>query len=127
MNEDAYARKVLTALDDSLADLRPDVLRRLRNAREQACELASQHASESRFRGMHSATLVDWIRQHRVGVIGILLATLVVLGGVMWQSSGNNEEDMADIDAGLLTGDLPVNAYLDNHLSKWADSSDSAN
>ena len=122
MNEEAYARQVVTALDDSLTRMRPEVVRKLQSAREQACELASERGGVHRYRPSHTLALVDWLRQHRVGAVGVLLAMLLALGAMVWQNLGSGSagnDDTADIDASLLTGDLPVNAYLDNHLSKW--------
>jgi hypothetical protein len=50
----------------------------------------------------------------------VLLALLVSLAGaVAWQSFSTQGSDIADIDEGLLTSELPINAYLDRSFDSW--------
>ena len=124
MNEDAYAKQVISVLDNGLVSLRPEVVQKLQSAREQACALASQRAFPQQFKSAHSLTWVDWIRQHRVALIGMLLVLAVGGATLAWQTTaGSSDDDTSSIDTQLLTGDLPVNAYLDGHLSKWVSNS----
>ena len=49
----------------------------------------------------------------------IPIAALVLgLAGVAYMHSGT-PSDIADIDAGLLTDELPINAYLDQGFDPW--------
>ncbi|MHB1677003.1 MAG: DUF3619 family protein [Sulfuriferula sp.] len=123
MNEDAYAKELIAVLDNSLPLLRPEVAGKLQVAREQACALASQRAGSHSFRSAHSLTWTDWVRQHRIGLVGMLLVMALGGGTAVWQSSGGKDDNTVSIDTDLLTGDLPVNAYLDGHLSKWVSNS----
>ena len=51
-------------------------------------------------------------------LVAALLAT--VAGAIAWQTmNSGNGSDIADIDAGLLTDDLPINAYLDKGFDSW--------
>lgn len=51
-------------------------------------------------------------------LVAALLATFA--GAITWQTMNpGNGSDIADIDAGLLTDDLPINAYLDKGFDSW--------
>lgn len=123
MNEDAYAKEVIAVLDKGLASLRPEVTSKLQISRARACALASQRVYPQHFKSAHSLAWVDWVRQHRTVLVGMLL--IMALGGAtaVWQSSSGKDDSTVSIDTELLTGDLPVNAYLDGHLSKWVNTS----
>lgn len=124
MDKDAYAKKLITVLNSSLDGLRPEVTNKLQAAREQACVLAAQQTQTHRFNFAHSLVLSDWMRNHRTGLTGMVLATVLLCASVaVWHTSYSTEDDTIDIDTALLTGDLPVNAYLDGHLSKWVNNS----
>ena len=50
----------------------------------------------------------------------VLLALVVTLAGVVaWQSFSTQGSEIADIDEGLLTSELPINAYLDRSFDLW--------
>lgn len=114
------AKKIIATLDAGLDGVRPEVLQQLHAARERACAHARQKTDAHVGFG-HSLALVDKLRQYRVGVLGVVLMMLLLLlaGLVMLQSNMNDDDDTASVDTALLTGDLPVNAYLDGHISKW--------
>ncbi len=46
-----------------------------------------------------------------------LVAALI--GVVYWQGAPGPANDIAEIDAGLLTDELPINAYLDKGFDSW--------
>lgn len=46
-------------------------------------------------------------------------ALLLGLLGVVYVHTGTVSSDIADIDAGLLTDELPINAFLDTTLDSW--------
>lgn len=48
--------------------------------------------------------------------VAALIAALIT--AVYWQNQGPSNE-IADIDFGLLTDDLPINAYLDRGFDSW--------
>lgn len=115
-NQDILAKKIIAELDADLSTIPADALQQLRVARERACLHARQHTHA---RVGHSMVLMDKLRQHRMGLLGMALIMVLFTSLTMWQSNGMTDEDTASIDTELLTGDLPVNAYLDGHLSKW--------
>ena len=50
----------------------------------------------------------------------VLLALLASLAGaVAWQTMAQQGSEIADIDEGLLTDELPINAYLDKGFDSW--------
>lgn len=50
----------------------------------------------------------------------VLLALLVSLTGVViWHNMGQPSSEIAEIDEGLLTDELPINAYLDKGFDSW--------
>lgn len=119
MNEDDFAKQLAAKLDEGLQEIPPEVLRGLAVARAAACEHVRIKKYGHAGYTMQGGNLVGWIRKHRLGTMGVLFVVLFAVGVVMWQSSISVPTDTADVDAALLTGDLPVNAYLDNHLNKW--------
>lgn len=123
MNKDDFTKQIITILNSGLNDIRPEVARKLQAAREQACAAAEHTSHKHKLQSAHSLTWSDWIRHHRAGFVGMLFVLALSTVAVMWQTSFSNEEDTAEIDTALLTGDLPVNAYLDGHLSKWVNNS----
>ncbi|NOT18325.1 MAG: DUF3619 family protein [Sulfuriferula sp.] len=117
-NQDILAKKIVSALDAGLADLRPETVHKLQLARERACSTARQR-TYSQIHNGHSLALLDKLRLHRVGIVGLVLMLLLFAGFALWQSNMIDNDDTATIDTELLTGDLPVNAYLDGHIGKW--------
>ncbi|BBP00298.1 DUF3619 family protein [Sulfuriferula nivalis] len=117
-SDDILAKKIIAELNAGLDDVRPEILERLHLARERACAHA-QHKSEAHVGAGHSMALVDKLRQHRMGILGAVLMMLLLASFVVMQSNMDDDDDTASVDTALLTGDLPVNAYLDGHISKW--------
>jgi hypothetical protein len=117
-NERDFANKIKQQLDGHL-DLDAATLNRLRAAREHALTrqrmtqpvfvLAWADAISSRISG-NSAPF-------RVALAGAALI-LALVGIQYWQQTPTVEE-IEEIDAALLTGDLPINAYLDKGFDAW--------
>ena len=57
------------------------------------------------------------------GALQVLLAgaalVAALLGVVYWQSYNAQANELAEVDAGLLTDELPINAYLDRGFDSW--------
>jgi hypothetical protein len=51
----------------------------------------------------------------------VIPVAALVLGllGVVYVNTGTVSTDMADIDAALLTDELPINAFLDQGFDSW--------
>ena len=118
MNEMQFGDKIRRALNRGI-DLQPHTLERLRAARERA--LACQRAE--------NAPAVAWADNviGRFGGIGglslrLLLPVALLVAGLVavysWQQ-GQRAAEAEEIDALLLTDDLPIDAYLDKGFEAW--------
>jgi hypothetical protein len=118
MNERKFGYQIKQQLDRSL-DLEPATLSRLRLAREQA--LARQRVSEPAFALAWAGAVVGRLSGNpasaSIAFAGAALI-LALLGIQYWQGAPTVEE-IAEIDAALLSSDLPINAYLDKSFDTW--------
>jgi hypothetical protein len=118
MNEGEFGHKIKQQLDQTL-DLKPAQLNRLRVAREQA--LARQRIAEPVF----ALAWVDAVMGRLSGKpasAGIALAgaaLIMALVGIQYWQQTPTVEEIEEIDAALLTSDLPINAYLDKSFDTW--------
>ena len=120
MNEqDELGRRIAGLLDDGADGVGPAQRERLRAARKLALE--KHHESRARALVPSLATGIGNLTERRVFGIQYLIpmAALVLgLAGVAYMHYTPTNE-IADIDAGLLTDDLPINAYLDQGFDSW--------
>ena len=122
MNEIKFANKIRQALNEgSRVDAR--IAERLRAARERA--IANRKPERE--------PALAWTRSTAAGVIGgfggfggfsvrLLLPTALLVAGLVAIYSWQQEQGAADIeelDAHLLTDDLPIDAYLDRGFEAW--------
>jgi hypothetical protein len=135
-NEIKFANKIRQALNEGTrTGVNGRVAERLRAAREQA--LAR--------RKVEREPALAWARSAASGVIGgfggfggfslrALLPTALLVAGLIaiygWQQD-QRAADIEELDAQLLTDDLPIDAYLDKGFEAWlkkvsADSSSEA-
>lgn len=126
MNEIKFAHKIRQALNEgSRLDGKSGahIIERLRAAREQALA----HRKPER------EPALAWARSTAVSVIGgfggfggfslrLLLPTALLVAGLVaiysWQQD-QRAADVEELDALLLTGDLPIDAYLDRGFETW--------
>jgi len=127
MNDEIkLANKIRQALNEGLREgtrLDARIAERLRAARERALQA----------RKLERAPAVAWMRSTTGGLVGsfggvggfalrallpaaILVAGLVVIYG--WQKD-QRAADIEELDAQLLTDDLPIDAYLDRGFETW--------
>ena len=118
MNERKFGYQIKQQLDRAL-DLEPATLKRLNAARGQA--LARQRVTEPAFALAWVDAVVGRLSGNPASA-GIALAgaalILALVGIQYWQRSPTVEE-IEEIDAALLTSDLPINAYLDKSFDTW--------
>ena len=126
MNEIKFTNKIRQALNEGARLEGPAgarVAERLRAARERA--LARRKPER--------APAFAWARSPAAGVIGgfggfggfslrVLLPTLLLVAGLFaiynWQQE-QRAADVEELDAQLLTDDLPIDAYLDRGFEAW--------
>jgi len=126
MNEIKFTNKIRQALNEGSrlnGDAGAHIAERLRAAREQA--LAR--------RKLERSPALAWARTATAGVIGgfgglagfsvrLLLPTALLVAGLIAIYSAQQAQRAADIeelDALLLTDDLPIDAYLDRGFETW--------
>jgi hypothetical protein len=121
MNEQDLAKKIVQHLDQGLGNIKQGSLYQLQSARAAALDryhespqsvLTPAWAGEVAFRVSHS---------RHFNLRNLLAAGMLVLGmaGVTYWQVALQGNDIADIDANLLAGELPINAYLDSGFEAW--------
>jgi hypothetical protein len=119
MNEQDFAERIVRKLDQGLDDLPPGTLYRLRLARGTALsrahtqELATEEQAGWGLSGGVSARLLN--RRVLVPLFGLILGLSAIL---FWQQS-SRQPDYAELDAQVLSDELPVTAYLDTGFEIW--------
>jgi hypothetical protein len=118
MNEQELAKEIVQRLDQSLRHLNDDTIAKLRSAREAALE-RYQNVPERVF---DFVTAGDFrVQRAPVSARKLLAVALMVLGliGISYWQMASVDDDLAELDASLLSGDLPINAYLDSDFEAW--------
>ena len=119
MNEQDFVQRIVRQLDQGLNDLPSGLLYRLRLARGTALSrahtqsVAAQEQAGWVMQGGTSARLLN--RRVLVSVVGLILGLSAVL---FWQQS-SRQADYAELDAQVLTDELPMTAYLDTGFEIW--------
>lgn len=124
MNERNLAKNIARQLNAGLGQIDKDIANRLQAARKQALEKyrapqpvfgwAWAGGSHPHSRHNGHTHLRWWLSA------GVLI--LALLAALFWQNSRQNG-DIAELDAALLSGDLPIHAYLDQEFDAWLESS----
>ena len=122
MNEqDDLGRRIAARLDEGTRHLGRVQRDRLMAARQEALSRhrgAALPALEPEWAG----SLARFTERKLFGVRYLVPVAALLLGlaGVVYvNSSGNGSVELADIDAGLLTDELPIRAYLDQGFDSW--------
>ena len=123
MNEPEHelARKIVERLDEGVDRLEAGTRERLAAARRTALS-RYREAPEAVLGLAWAGQAVARITEHRLYHTRLMVAVaalVVAMAGVIyWQSMGPANE-LAEIDTGLLTDELPLNAYLDKGFDSW--------
>lgn len=121
---DSLGGRLAKSLDGGLLDLHPDILERLRIARESAVSrrhiviLQSSHAVQSRSPS-GELTLGGgswWARLSAFAPLAVLVVGLVLIS-VM--ADEQRAHELADVDTELLSDELPPSAYSDPGFAKF--------
>lgn len=120
MNEHDYGARVRRRLDATLGDLAPGVVHRLKSAREAALDRARQSEAAQGFtwsaagiRLFGDAARFPLSRRYWLPAAALIVGIAVI---AVWQETSNPSESE---DAELLSGELPLNAYLDRGFDQW--------
>ena len=121
MNEQELAKKIVRHLDQGLGHVKQGTLYQLQSARMAALDRYREApqpvfglawAGDAAFRLSHSRHF----NARNMLALGLLLLSLT---GVTYWQHAIQSSDLAEIDASLLTGELPINAYLDSGFEAW--------
>jgi hypothetical protein len=120
MNEELeFSNKIRKLLNTGLT-LKADQSERLRAARERA--LANQRTAQPALAMAFSDRLTA-VLGGGPGFVSQMAVTLLFLAfglaGISVWTNSQQAADIEEIDAGLLTSDLPIDAYLDKGFDAW--------
>ena len=116
MTEHEIGARLARHLDATSGDLKPEVLDRLSAARQAAVACAASQLAR-RFvwsGGALGLGILGGDRRYALVASALLIA--IVTSYYYWQNQVTPAE-MDDVE--LLSGELPVNAYLDKGFDKW--------
>ncbi|MGJ7496369.1 DUF3619 family protein [Variovorax sp. RT4R15] len=127
--QEQFARRLVTRLSAGSAELPHDIGERLRVARQQA--LAHRKLAPARSTASvvvssgGSAALLGGGWWTRVGALVPLVALVVGLVTISALQDENRANDLAEVDAALLTDDLPPAAFTDPGFAQFLKTDDS--
>ncbi len=124
--DDDFAKKITTYLDRGAADLKAGTAYRLQLARAEAlARLADpQRAAEFRVAGANAGGGSGTAGGDRSFWasgrlwIGIALIAAAGFGYQQWQAY-QQQNDIEETDAAILSSELPIDAYLDRGFQNW--------
>jgi hypothetical protein len=120
-NEQEVAGKIVQRLNHGLGALKQGTAYQLQSARQAALDhyreapqpvFGLAWADNFAFRVTHSRHV------NARNLLALGLVVLSLIGVTYWQVV-IQANDIAEIDASLLTDDLPINAYLDSNFEAW--------
>lgn len=116
--QDELAGRIARLLDEGTTELGPEQRERLSEARRLAL---SRRRAQAELVPAWAGAFSDFTERSLLGVHYMLPIAALVLGllGVVYVNTGTVSTDTADIDAALLTDELPINAFLDQGLDSW--------
>jgi len=119
MDEKEFAKKVTMNLNWGLSQIDGDKLSKLRAAREKALANYVEPAVVANLATTSGQTLnfSGWVRKPLFWLPIVAIAAAAITYNAM-------DDDIADdaggeLDAKLLTGELPINAFLDKDFGSW--------
>jgi hypothetical protein len=119
MNEQELARQIVQHLDRGLGQIKQGTLYQLQTARQTALN-GYREAAQPAYVPAWAGNIAFRVSHNRFfNLRNLLAAGLLVLGMIgvtYWQIQSN---DIAEIDASLLSGELPIDAYLDSGFEAW--------
>ena len=125
--ETEIANKITAYLDDATADLKAGTVYRLQLARADALARLSDPQRIVAPELAHALAGAGARRlapptPHRPGIwLWLGIALFAVAAGVGWQQwrAFQDTRDFEELDAQLLSSDLPIDAYLDRGFQNW--------
>lgn len=118
MNETEFAKKITTTLNWGMTQLDDAKLARLREGRKKAMEAYREPISIMGLATVNGNILdiSTWVRKPLFWLPMIAIAAAI---GYVSLHQESRFDDVGELDAQLLTGELPIDAYLDNDFAAW--------
>ena len=119
--QDELAGRIARLLDEGADGLAPAARERLFDARRLALARHRDRAAARELVPAWAGPLSEVTERSVFGVRYLVPVAALVFGlaGVVYMNTGGVSNDMADIDAALLTDELPINAFLDQGFDSW--------
>ena len=120
--QDEVAGRIARLLDEGAGQLSPAQRERLFEARTLALSRYRAQTTERELVPAWASPIANVTEGSVFGVRYLIPVAALVIGlvGVVYvNTTGGVSNDMADIDAGLLTDELPINAFLDQGMDSW--------
>lgn len=119
MNERQFGNKVRQALNGGLARIDGTTAERLRAARERALSRQRAELSPAMAWADNAVGRVGgWSAMAWRVLLPMAMLALALAAGQYWQAN-QGADPIEEIDAQLLTDDLPIDAYLDRGFQNW--------
>ena len=118
--EDELAGRIAKLLDEGTEQLSAEQRGRLAQARNLALSKRQARIVSVPVPAL-AGPISRFTEQSVFGVRYVIPFAALLLGliGVVYLHTGGVASDIADIDAGLLTDELPISAYLDQGFDSW--------
>jgi hypothetical protein len=117
-----FAYKVRHALNEHLDQLPPSTADRLASARKLAVARKKAHAPVRLAQGQLAGNIGAFFTSSmlgRMGVIVPLMALVVGLAGIYQYEEQQRIAELAELDAAVLSDELPLTAYLDQGFNAY--------
>ena len=117
-----FAYKVRHALNAKLDDLPASTADRLATARKLAVSRKKAHAPAKLAQGVLAGNIGSFFSFSSLGRAGVaipLLALVAGLAGVYQYEQERRIEELAELDAAVLSDELPLTAYLDHGFNAY--------
>ena len=119
--DDELGVQIAKLLEEGSTDLTREQRERLSAARRQALIRHAEVSKAPAWMPVWAGPFARFTEQSVLGVRYLVPLAALVLGllGVVYMHTGTVSSEMADIDAALLTDELPIDAFLDQSLDSW--------
>lgn len=119
MNENDFSQKITRTLNWGLSHIEDDKLTKLRAGRQKAMEAYREPVTVFGLATISGPNLnvSNWFRKPLVWLPVLAIAVAVI--SYSWNATTDDGDDIAELDAKLLTGELPIDAFLDKDFASW--------
>ncbi len=119
MNEKEFSKEIARTLNWGLTRLGDDKLAKLRAARQQAMSKYQESVNVLGLVTVSGSTLniSSWVRKPLFWLP--IFAVAALLATYSFNSDDDIVDETGELDARLLTGELPINAFLDKDFQSW--------